>query len=72
MDMLVGLLMDMRMFMEAQIWWRNPGDRALEFDDATEMVGANTFFKKRDSRLVAYQSGNSNSQLDYVLVRISI
>ena len=26
---------------------RNPGDRILEFGNATEMVVANTFFKKR-------------------------
>ena len=39
--------------------------------NATEMVAANTLFKKRDSRLVTYKSGNSSSQLDYVLVRKS-
>ena len=32
------------------------------------MVVANTFFKKRYSRLVTYQPGNSSSQFDYVLV----
>ena len=32
---------------------------------------AYTLFKKRDSRLVTYQSGNSSSQLDYVFVRKS-
>ena len=45
------------------------GERILEFCDATNMVVANTLFKKRDSRLVTYQSGNSSSQIDYILVR---
>ena len=49
---------------------RNPeGERILEFCDATNMVIANTLFRKRDSRLVTYQSGNSSSQIDYILVR---
>ena len=47
---------------------RDSGDRIGEFGDATDMVVANIFFMKRDSRLVTYQSGNSSSQLDYVLV----
>ena len=43
---------------------RNPeGDRILEFGDATEMAVGNTFFKKRDSRLVTYQSGNQSASL---------
>ena len=51
---------------------RNPErDRTLEFDNATEMVVANTFFKKGNNRLVTYMSGNSSRQLDYVLVRKS-
>ena len=33
------------------------------------MAVANTLFKKRDSRLVTYESGNSRTQIDYVLVR---
>ena len=33
------------------------------------MVVADTLFKKRDSRLVTYESGNSSTQIDYVLVR---
>ena len=37
---------------------RNPeGERILEFSDATEMVVANPLLKKRDSRLVTYESG---------------
>ena len=49
---------------------RNPeGERILEFSNATEMVVANTLFKKRDSRLVTYESGNSSTQIDYVMVR---
>ena len=47
MDMLVNLL-DMTVC-------RNPGDRILEFGDATEMVVGNTL--KRDGRLVTYQAG---------------
>ncbi len=45
------------------------GERILEFCNATDMIVANTLFKKRDSRLVTYQSGNSSSQIDYILVR---
>ena len=49
---------------------RNPeGERILEFCEATHMMVANTLFKKRESRLVTYQSGNSSSQIDYILVR---
>ena len=46
--MLVDLLMDMRV---CQAGSRNPeGNRILEFGDETEMVVANTLFKKRGSR----------------------
>ena len=41
---------------------RNPGsDMILEFVDATELVVANTFFKKRDSRLVTNQETQAAS-----------
>ena len=33
----------------------------LEFGDATEMVVANTFFKKRDGRLMTYQSSSQQN-----------
>ena len=42
---------------------RNPGnERTLEFGDA---VG-NTFFKKEDSKLITYQSGDNRSMLNYL------
>ena len=45
------------------------GERILEFCDATGMVVTNTMFCKRDSRLITYQSGDNNSQIDFILVR---
>ena len=41
------------------------GERILEFGDA---VG-NTFFKKEDSKLITYQSGDNRSMIDYMMVR---
>ena len=33
------------------------------------MVVCNTFFKKEDSKLITYQSGDNRSMIDYLLVR---
>ena len=45
------------------------GDRALEFAVANYFVIGNTFFVKRDSRLITYQSGNAKTQIDFILLR---
>ena len=45
------------------------GERILEFGDAVGMVMCNTFFKKEDSKLITYQSGDNRSMLDYLMVR---
>ena len=45
------------------------GERILELGAALDMVVCNTFFKKRDSRLITYVSGNSKTQIDYIMVR---
>ena len=45
------------------------GERILEFGDAVGMVVCNTFFKKEDSKLITYQSGDNISMIDYLMVR---
>ena len=45
------------------------GERILEFGDAVGMVVCNTFFKKEDSMLIAYKSGDTRIMIDYLLVR---
>ena len=44
------------------------GERILEFGDAVGMVVCNTFFKKEDSNLITYQSGDNRSMIDYLMV----
>ena len=44
------------------------GERILEFGDAVGMAVCNTFFKKEDSKLITYQSGDSRSMIDYLMV----
>ena len=44
-------------------------ERILEFGDAVGMVVCNTFFKKGDSKLMTYQSGDNRSMIDYLMVR---
>ena len=46
------------------------GERILEFGDAVGMVMRNKFFKKEDSNLITYQSGDKRSMIDYLMVRI--
>ena len=43
------------------------GGRILEFGDAVGMVVCNTFFKKEDSMLVTYQSGDNRSMIDLMV-----
>ena len=45
------------------------GDRVLEFAVANDFVVGNTFFVKRDSHLITYQSGNAKTQIDFILLR---
>ena len=45
------------------------GQIILEFGDAVGMVVCNTFFKKEDSKLITYQSGDNRSMIDYLMVR---
>ena len=43
-------------------------ERMFEFSDTKAMVMYNTFFKKKDSKLITYQSGDNGSMIDYLLV----
>ena len=45
------------------------GERILEFGDAVGMVVCNTFFKKEDTNLITYQSGDNRSMIDYLMFR---
>nr|GEV21851.1 craniofacial development protein 2-like [Tanacetum cinerariifolium] len=45
------------------------GCTVLEFATAHDLVVANSFFKKRDTHLITFQSGGHNIQIDYLLVR---
>ena len=41
----------------------------VQFSDAVGMVVYNIFFKKEDSKLITYQSGDNRSMIDYLMVR---
>ena len=45
------------------------GERVLDFAVANKMVVNNTFFKKRQSHLITYESGPHNTQISYILSR---
>nr|GEY72571.1 glyoxalase I, glyoxalase/bleomycin resistance protein/dihydroxybiphenyl dioxygenase [Tanacetum cinerariifolium] len=45
------------------------GCSILEYVIAHDVVGANSFFKKRDAHLITFKSGGHNIQIDYLLVR---
>jgi len=45
------------------------GERLLEFVDSREMIVANTWFKKEDSKKISYESGGCRTVIDYFLVR---
>ncbi|VDP12487.1 unnamed protein product [Heligmosomoides polygyrus] len=45
------------------------GERILEYADSHNLTIANTMFRKRDSHLVSFYSGNTNTQIDFILVR---
>ena len=45
------------------------GEIILEFAVSHNLVVSNSLFIKRESHLVAYQSGENRSQIDYILVK---
>ena len=45
------------------------GEMLLEFAVAMDLVVGNTFFAKDDTKKITYQSGDSKSQIVYILVR---
>ena len=48
------------------------GERILEYALAYDLFLGNTCFKKRDSHLITYRSGNTATQIDFVLFRKSL
>ena len=44
-------------------------ERVLDFAIAFDLMIANTFFRKRESHLVTFSSGQYSSQIDFVLTR---
>ena len=44
-------------------------ERILEMGSALDMIVCNTFFRKRDTRLITYKSGPFKIQIDYIMVR---
>jgi hypothetical protein len=47
------------------------GEMLLEFADACNLAVANTWFKKDIGRLITYESGDSKTVVDYILIRKS-
>ncbi|VDO19908.1 unnamed protein product [Heligmosomoides polygyrus] len=45
------------------------GERILEYADSHDLIIVNTKFRKRDSHLISFYSGNNKTQIGYVLVR---
>jgi hypothetical protein len=45
------------------------GIRILDLCSAVKLVVTNTFFKKPDSQIITYKSGDARTQVDYILVR---
>ena len=48
------------------------GERILEYALAYDLFLGNTCFKKRDSHLIIYRSGNTATQIDFMLFRKSL
>ena len=46
---------------------RNDGDRIVKFANTFDLVIANTWFTKTINQLITFKSGNSESQIDYIL-----
>ena len=45
------------------------GERILEYALAFDLLLGNIYFKKRDSHLITYKSGNTATQIDFILFR---
>ena len=45
------------------------GERILEYALAYDLFLGNTCFKKHDSHLITYRSGNTATQIDFMLFR---
>ena len=45
------------------------GERILELAEALDLTILNTWFKKRKSHLITYQSGRNETQIDYFMTR---
>jgi hypothetical protein len=45
------------------------GEEILNFDIAYDLMVANTFFRKKKSHLITFNSGQHSSQIDFVLTR---
>ncbi|CAH1286801.1 unnamed protein product [Chrysodeixis includens] len=45
------------------------GKRILEFSASCDLAIINTFFKKKDTHLITYESGRNSTQIDYSLTR---
>ena len=45
------------------------GEEVLDFAVAFDLMIANAFFRKRESHLVTFSSGQHSSQIDFVLTR---
>jgi hypothetical protein len=45
------------------------GEDVLKFALAYDLLIANTLFRKRESHLVTFQSGQHSSQIDFILAR---
>lgn len=45
------------------------GERILAWAEAHDLAIANTFYRKRESHLVTYESGGRRTQIDYWLLR---
>ncbi|VDO04602.1 unnamed protein product [Haemonchus placei] len=48
------------------------GERILEYADSHNLAIVNTRFRKRDSHLITFYSGENRSQIDFVFVRRSV
>ena len=45
------------------------GERILEMGAALDMVVCNTWFRKKDSRIITYSPDDCSTQIDHILVR---
>ncbi|XP_060810006.1 craniofacial development protein 2-like [Amyelois transitella] len=44
------------------------GETILDFASCHDLAVVNTFFQKKDEHLITYKSGNSKTQIDYILI----